>query len=151
MTLFIRRKIVYLALYNKKGERLKLILLIMIFIFNGCGQTNSLLEPNNKNESNLTIGVVQKEIHIGMTQADVASVLGSPNIVSSVERDKETWIYDKISSNISYKNSNSYATILIISGEENQGNSSYSQKSLTVIIKFIKGKVNEFKYHTTRY
>lgn len=133
---------------------MKLFLIIMssIFIFTGCSKTNSTLDnPSNKSETNLTVGVVQKEIKLGMTQADVASVLGSPNIVSSTEKDKETWIYDKISSNVSYKNSGGYATILIIGGEENQGTSSYSQKSLTVIIKFVKGKVNEFKYHTSRY
>jgi len=32
----------------------------------------------------LTAGVVQKEIRIGMSGGDVASVLGSPNIVSTL-------------------------------------------------------------------
>lgn len=128
-----------------------LLIIASTFLIVGCSSNNQVETPNNKNETNLTVGVVQKEIKIGMTQEEVVSVLGSPNIVSSTEKDKETWIYDKISSSVSYKNSNSYATILIIGAEQSQGSSSYSQKSLTVIIKFEKGKVNEFKYHTSRY
>jgi hypothetical protein len=30
----------------------------------------------------MTLGVVQKEIHKGLSQADVAEALGSPNIVT---------------------------------------------------------------------
>ena len=31
----------------------------------------------------MTVGQVQREIHIGMTNADVAAVLGSPNMVTT--------------------------------------------------------------------
>jgi outer membrane protein assembly factor BamE (lipoprotein component of BamABCDE complex) len=44
----------------------------------------------------LTVGTVQKEIRVGMSGAEVAAVLGSPNIVSTDEERREVWIYDKI-------------------------------------------------------
>jgi hypothetical protein len=44
----------------------------------------------------MTLGIVQKGIRIGITQADVAASLGSPNIVARDSAEAETWIYDKI-------------------------------------------------------
>lgn len=54
--------------------------------------------PGSDADRNLTVGTVQKEIRVGMTGAEVAEVLGSPNIVSTDENRNEVWIYDKISS-----------------------------------------------------
>ena len=50
----------------------------------------------------MTVGVVQKEIRKGMSAADVAEVLGSPNIVTTDSEGREVWIYDKISTDVSY-------------------------------------------------
>ncbi|MDR0933534.1 MAG: hypothetical protein LBM56_00375, partial [Burkholderiaceae bacterium] len=44
----------------------------------------------------VTVGAVQKEIRIGMSGAEVAAALGSPNIVTTDEERREVWIYDKI-------------------------------------------------------
>ena len=33
-------------------------------------------------EREMTVGIVQKEIHVGMSQTEVAEALGSPNIVT---------------------------------------------------------------------
>ena len=43
----------------------------------------------------VTVGTVQKEIYIGMSGGEVASILGSPNIVSTDANRDEVWIYDK--------------------------------------------------------
>src|SRR5512144_3058182 len=53
-------------------------------------------------EREMTVGIVQKEIRVGMSQADVAGALGSPNIVTRDSEGKETWIYDKIATEASY-------------------------------------------------
>lgn len=53
----------------------------------------------------MTLGIVQRDIKIGTSQADVAMVLGSPNIVTQDADGKETWIYDKVSSITSYGSS----------------------------------------------
>lgn len=46
----------------------------------------------------LTLGLVQKQIKVGMSQSDVAAALGSPNIVTGDSQNRETWIYDKVAS-----------------------------------------------------
>ena len=43
----------------------------------------------------LTVGTVQKEIYVGMSGAEVATILGSPNIVSTDGNRDEVWIYDE--------------------------------------------------------
>ena len=107
----------------------------------------------------LTVGTVQKEIRIGMSGAEVAAALGSPNIVSTDEYRNEVWIYDKISSHsVQTQTHTAPASLMlfdplgpITATSSNQRNSS-SQRSLTVIIKFDEdGKVYDFAYHTSRF
>jgi outer membrane protein assembly factor BamE (lipoprotein component of BamABCDE complex) len=110
-------------------------------------------------DRDLTVGTVQKEIRIGMSGAEVAAALGSPNIVSTDEYRNEVWIYDKISSHSAQTQTHtSPATLLLFDSlgpitatSSNQRNSS-SQRSLTVIIKFDEDKkVFDFAYHTARF
>ena len=116
----------------------------------GCAHHFSVPEAP-KNADKLTVGTVKKEIKVGMSQSDVASVLGSPNIVTSDGEGKETWIYDKIRSRVSYDNSYGYGTLILIGGSQHSGNVVSSQESLTIIIKFVKGKVEEVKYHASKF
>ena len=112
----------------------------------------------------LTVGTVQKEIHVGMSSAEVASVLGSPNIVSTDEERREVWIYDKVATDYAYSNSSGGVTALILGwGSQvaggvapgysaGSGAASTSQRTLTIIIKFDKdGKVRDFAYHTSKF
>jgi outer membrane protein assembly factor BamE (lipoprotein component of BamABCDE complex) len=95
-----------------------------------------------------------------MSAADVAAVLGSPNIVTTEEERQETWIYDKISSDVTYSRSSGTVVGLIFGGSAggtgvgstNAGSTSTSQRTLTVIIKFDKNsRVRDFSYHTSRF
>lgn len=100
----------------------------------------------------LTVGTVQKEIRIGMSGAEVAGVLGSPNIVSTDEERREVWIYDKVSTDVTYSKSSGYGTILLIGGGREAGAASSTQTTLTVIIKFDDDKkVRDFAYHTSKF
>lgn len=116
----------------------------------------------------LTVGVVQREIKQGMSGAEVAQVLGSPNIVSTDERGREVWIYDKIATDSVYSNSSGGISSLIlgggiigttpvgggIGGSANYGSgaTSTSQRTLTVIVKFDEDrKVRDFAYHSSRF
>jgi outer membrane protein assembly factor BamE (lipoprotein component of BamABCDE complex) len=110
-------------------------------------------------DRDLTVGTVQKEIRIGMSGAEVAAALGSPNIVSTDEYRNEVWIYDKISSHsVQTQTYTSPATLMlfdplapITASSSNQRHDS-SQRSLTVIIKFDEDKkVYDFAYHTSRF
>jgi len=112
----------------------------------------------------VTVGKVQKEIRVGMSGADVALALGSPNIVTTDEERREVWIYDKIATDNAYSSSSGGVSALILGfgavasggvgggGSSAAGASSTSQRTLTVIIKFDKeGKVRDFAYHTSRF
>lgn len=101
----------------------------------------------------MTVGIVQKEIKKGMSAADVAAALGSPNIVSRDKAGIETWIYDKISSEVSYSRGGMNTGIigLIIGGSKEAGASAQTQKTLTVIIKLKEGVVHDFSYHSSRF
>ncbi|MSQ91654.1 MAG: hypothetical protein EXR87_01795 [Gammaproteobacteria bacterium] len=112
----------------------------------------------------LTVGTVQKEIRVGMSGAEVAAVLGAPNIVSTDEERREVWIYDKISTDVAYSSSSGGLSTLILGGggsvaggvggsaNRGAGASSTSQKTLTVIIKFDNDKkVRDFAYHTSTF
>lgn len=111
-----------------------------------------------------TVGTVQKEIHLGMSGAQVATVLGSPNIVSTDADRDEVWIYDKIATDVAYSNSRSGSLGLIFgpvgsggaggvgAASQSAGARSTSQRTLTVVINFDSDKrVKDFAYHTSRF
>ncbi len=137
----------------KQFKLLGLMTLLYIF-FIGCNGkviSTSNTNTNTNTDTKLTVGVVQKEIKKGMTQSEVASSLGSPNIVTREEEDKEIWIYDKISSTIDYQQSSQYGTLILIGSSSTSISTQSNQKTLTVIIKFKKGKVYEYKYHSSSF
>lgn len=92
-------------------------------------------------QTNITLGLVQKEIKVGTSSLHVLETLGSPNIVKTQqESENEVWIYDKIYQT----NSNTKVGIgglgggsdLIALANAQSSSSESSSKSLTVIIKF---------------
>lgn len=116
----------------------------------------------------ISVGTVQREIRVGMSGGEVASVLGSPNIVSTDEDRREVWIYDRISTERVYSSDSGGISSLILGGgiigdgllggagggryDSGSGASSTSQKTFTVIIKFDNQKrVRDFAYHTSRF
>lgn len=102
-------------------------------------------------DERLTVGQVQKEIRVGMSGAEVAAVLGSPNVVTTDELRREVWIYDKIttaSTSSGYVGGLLTLVFVIPYGHS----SSTSQQTLTVIIKFDEQKkVRDFAYHASRF
>lgn len=108
----------------------------------------------------MTLGVVQSSIREGMSQADVASALGSPNIVTTDAEGNETWIYDKIATETSHSTSSRtqgssvggaagaggiLGMVGILGGvgasqstgaSDRTGAASQTQRTLTVVIKF---------------
>jgi len=103
-------------------------------------------------EREITAGVVQREIRKGMSGAEVAEALGSPNIVTRDENERETWVYDKIATEASYSESQN-SLFLILGGFSNQsGAASTTQRTLTVVIKFgPDGKVAQYSYHQSKF
>ena len=102
-------------------------------------------------DKQLTLGVVQKEVHKGMAQDQVAIALGSPNIVTQDKDGKETWIYDKIATQV--KTSGTSGIILYCqTGADYVNRRDVSQQTLTVVIKFDDKKlVDVLSYHSSRF
>jgi outer membrane protein assembly factor BamE (lipoprotein component of BamABCDE complex) len=121
----------------------------------GCTTTTAAQHQQqlgSTSERELTVGVVQKEIHAGMSGDEVVSTLGSPNIVTRDAAGQETWVYDKIASEASYSQSQAYNTVLLLGTSSAAGASSTSQKTLTVVIKFGGDqRVESFSYHASRF
>ena len=119
-------------------------------------------------ERQMTVGTVQREISKGMSGAEVAEVLGSPNIVTTDAEGREVWVYDKISTEVSYSQSSGGAGVSMLIGgagggavagalpsasaNRSAGAQSKTQRTLTVVIKFDEQKkVRDFAYHTSRF
>lgn len=110
-------------------------------------------------DRNLTVGTVQREIRVGMSGADVAQVLGSPNIVSTDGSRNEVWIYDKISTHrVETDDRGSVAVLRLldeigpIAATSRRQSETTVQRTLTVIIKFDENdRVRDFAYHTSRF
>lgn len=103
-------------------------------------------------EDRLTVGKVQGEIKVGMPASQVAELLGSPNIVTTDEKRREVWIYDKVSTDRVDTASSGYATIIILGGVASSSSSSQRQRTLTIIIKYDEDKkVRDFAYNATQF
>lgn len=127
----------------------------------GCSAQHHAADVRAAEETNrLTVGTVQREIRIGMSPAEVARILGSPNIVTTDDQRNETWIYDKISSDVTYSRSSGTIVGLIFGssgagagiGSSNAGSTSKTQRTLTVIIRFDENSsVRDFSYHSSQF
>ena len=103
-------------------------------------------------EDRLTVGTVQREIEIGLDAASVVEILGSPNIVTTDDKRREVWVYDKVSTDRVDTARSSYGTLIILGGRKSSGSSSQRQRTLTIIIKFDENKkVRDFAYNSTQF
>jgi outer membrane protein assembly factor BamE (lipoprotein component of BamABCDE complex) len=132
----------------------------VLLVLGGCTANQHRSEVSDDSTGRLTVGIVQKEIRLGMAAAQVAEVLGSPNIVTSDEARRETWVYDKISTEVVYSRSSGAIVGLLFSGSggglgagrRSSGASSTSQRTLTVVIRYDEQlRVRDFSYHASRF
>ena len=117
--------------------------------------------PDNINK--LTLGKVQQTLKKGMSQGEIIVALGSPNMVTSDANGLETWVYDKLSTEV---NSNSQKKSFNLLGgvigskigvgatggsSSKNSNTSSSQKTLTVVMKFIGKKLETYTYNASSF
>jgi len=131
----------------------RLALLACTVILWGCTASQHLQQVGIPNGGErLTLGTVQREIRVGMSGADVATVLGAPNIVTTEERRRETWVYDRISTERAVSSSGAYGTLLLVGGGGSAGASQTTQRTLTVVIRFDDGgHVRDFSYRASSF
>lgn len=128
------------------------LLTVVTLVLGGCKSAQDNQRDLQANQqSDLTAGKVEREIQKGMSGAQVAEALGSPNIVTKDENGKETWVYDKIATEATYSQSQN-GLFLILGGFSNQsGARATSQRTLTVVIKFMNSNVESFTYHQSKF
>lgn len=121
----------------------------------GCYPTSLVDQQKDMNAAkdsgdSLSIGKVQKEIKVGMSSADVVEVLGSPNMVTTDDKRREVWVYDKVSTE-GMASGSAGRSFLWFPADRN-ATVSRTQKTLTIVIKFDeKGKVRDFAYNTSKF
>ncbi|MBU6225806.1 MAG: hypothetical protein KGP13_13365 [Burkholderiales bacterium] len=145
---------------------LSVIAVALTFVMiTGCqtaGQHRS--EVQSEEGDRVSVGKVQREIRVGMSSADVIQALGSPNIVSTDDQRRESWVYDKLATDKVYSSSSGGISALILGlgggvlgqiapGVSNTaGATSTSQRTITIVIKFDQNAtVRDFSYHTSKF
>lgn len=112
-----------------------------------CSTTNYSL-----NEEKMTVAKAQTEIKIGMPSSAVIEVLGSPNMVTTDTERRETWVYDKVSTNVQSSSSKNGVWLLLFTAGSHDFKASSNQRTLTIIVKFDKnGLVRDFAYRTSTF
>ena len=100
----------------------------------------------------VSVGTVQREIRVGMSGSDVVSVLGTPNMVTTDSQRRETWVYDKVATEMVHSRSGAGGGLLIFGGSSSASASSMSQRTLTIIIMFDNdGLVRDFSYRQSSF
>lgn len=145
----------------------KLSLVLLIIFIGGCMTASEHQQAlHSSQEREMTLGIVQKDIHVGMSQADVATALGAPNIVSKDSEGNEAWIYDKIATEVSYSKDSGGISggagagigswrMLLGGGagySKSAGAVAQTQKTLTIVIKFDDNSmVKTLSYHSSKF
>ncbi|MFM7344539.1 MAG: hypothetical protein ACKO1J_04105 [Tagaea sp.] len=116
----------------------------------------------------ITVGTVQREIRVGMTNADVVAVLGAPNMVTTDDQRRENWVYDRIATETVFSSSSGGVNALILGGaagggalggglggagmSSSAGARTTTQRTLTIIIRYDEGgKVRDFAYRSSSF
>jgi outer membrane protein assembly factor BamE (lipoprotein component of BamABCDE complex) len=144
------------------------LLLIIMFGVSCASVTEHRKAVQNDDSDRISVGTVQREIRVGMSGAEVVEVLGSPNMVTTDEKRREVWVYDRIATEHAYSTSSGGISALILGGtsggsgalgggvgpsiSKGSGASSTSQRTLTIIIKFDEqNKVRDFAYRQSSF
>ena len=131
---------------------MKLIPVLLLGWMAALGACTSNEPPPEAPHDNLSVGKVQREIKVGLSSAAVVEALGSPNIVTTDEKRREVWVYDKISTDSMKASNSSYGTLILIGTRSDRSTGSTRQRTLTVIVKFDeKNLVRDFAYNCTEF
>jgi outer membrane protein assembly factor BamE (lipoprotein component of BamABCDE complex) len=132
--------------FMKTYKVVAVVLATMPFTF-ACTTTNYGLK-----DEQMTVAKAQREIKIGMPSSAVVEALGSPNMVTTDSERQETWVYDKVSTNVQSSSSHNGVWLLLWSAGGKEQQTSSNQRTLTIIVKFDKnGLVRDFAYRTSSF
>lgn len=139
--------------------RILIPIFLILFLSHCVKEVNYAPENPNK----LTLGKVQQTLKKGMSQGEIVVALGSPNMVTTDGEGLETWVYDKLSTEVSSNSKKKDFNLLggalgskvgagVTAGSSsNTSSSSSTQKTLTVVLKFIEKKLETFEYNASSF
>lgn len=129
------------------------IAVLSLACLGGCvSAAKNRAEVRDDSSDRISVGTVQREIRVGMSGADVVSALGSPNMVTSDGQRRETWVYDKVTTERVASSSSAGGGIILFGGGASASASSTSQRTLTIIIKFDEaGLVRDYSYRQSSF
>jgi outer membrane protein assembly factor BamE (lipoprotein component of BamABCDE complex) len=137
-----------------------LVYLLIPFFLISCATTQQVAQDD---PNRLTLGKVQQTLKKGMKQDEIVASLGSPNLVTRDSAGLETWIYDKLRTEVSSESSSVGGGVIggglvgqgilggAVSASSNTANQIRSQKTLTVILKFKNQTLTDFSYNSTSF
>ena len=136
---------------------------ILSILLSACASLHRAAVQDDSHDR-VSVGTVQKEIYVGMSGAEVARVLGSPNIVSTDAQSREVWIYDRLATDVVRSRSRGgaqggiagFASRIVYAivpfYYQDADATSRSQRTLTVIVRFDEQNlVRTLAYHTSRF
>ena len=83
-----------------------------------------------------TLGTIQQQIREGMSQSQVVSCLGAPNIVTKDSDGSETWVYEKSSQSTKESYHKSWLWLLFFGRRKGCQDKVTSQKTINLILNF---------------
>ncbi len=111
-----------------------------------------------------TLGLVQRELRVGLSQAEVVETLGSPNLLTRDAQGRQAWVYDKVSSEYESTGHSfglagvgsgagaSVGGILGLTAGARSEKARSSQRTLTVVVRFSEaGLVETFSWRDSRF
>jgi len=143
-------------------QKLKtLLVLSSLFLATSCYNKQVNVVPENSNK--LTLGKIQQTLKKGIAQDQIVIAMGSPNLVTVDSAGLETWIYDKISTEVTAASASNSATVLgggigsiigvggAIGSSGSAAKKITSQKTLTVVLKFKDKKLESYTYNASKF
>ena len=142
-----------------------IFLLPVVLIAAGCQSApQHRADVQDDSADRVTVGVVQKDIRIGMSGAAVIASIGSPNVVTSNEDRNEVWVYDKFATEVVHSESSGSVWGIVFgpvgsggvagagTARQSTGATASSQRTLTIVIRFDSDhRVSDFAYHSSRF
>ena len=138
-------------------------ILTAIFLLFLLGHCEKEVKHSPENLNKLTLGKVQQTLKKGMSQGEIVVALGSPNMVTSDADGLETWVYDKLSTEQTSSSKKKGFNLLggaigsklgvgaTAGSSSKNSNTSTSQKTLTVVLKFVEKKLETFTYNASSF
>jgi len=127
------------------------LLLTVLVCFSGlvgCSTAGNTIE----NDEKLTVAKAQKEIKIGMSSSEVVEVLGSPNMITTDDQRRETWVYDRMATQVDGSSSSKGVWVVLAGAGGSKSSTKTSQRTLTIIVKFDEqSKVRDFAYRSSSF